>query len=198
MRHLSARARWSVAIAAATCWAATRATTGREVFNAGGWSGFGEFWKSAASPDLAVDFVRLTIDATMTTAAFAVLGTVLSVTVGMIFGPIVSHRIWESSDQRLGWLWFRRGLRGLVRAAFVVPRAVHEVIWALLLIQVLGFDPLVAIVAIGIQFGAVTTKVYGDLIDDADPLAFRALRTGGARRTTALIYRVWCGSSTSS
>lgn len=190
MTRLGPRARWGCGALAACLWAATRATTGNDVFNSGGWPSFARFWTSVTNPELSGEFLRTTADATLTTAAYAVLGTVLSVAVGVMAGPIVSERVWESADRRPVWVWLRRAMRGIVRLAFVVPRAVHEVIWALLLVQVLGFDPFVAVLAIGIQFGAVTAKVFGENIDDADPRPFRALRGAGAGRMAAVIYGI--------
>ena len=70
------------------------------------------------------------------------------------------------------------------------PRAVHEIIFALLFVQVLGFDPVVAVLAIAIPFGAVTAKVFADMLDDADRVGFVALRASGAGRLTALAYGV--------
>ena len=72
----------------------------------------------------------------------------------------------------------------------VVPRAIHEVIWALLLVQVFGFDPMVAVLAIAIPFGAIVTKVYADAIDTSDRAGFDQLRATGAGRLTALFYGV--------
>jgi phosphonate transport system permease protein len=139
-------------------------------------------------PDVDPTFLRLTAEATATTAAYAVLGTVVSVGVGLVGGAFVAERPWESTVSTPIHRFVRRALRATARLAFVVPRAVHEVIWALLLIQVLGFDPLVAILAIGIQFGAVTAKVYGELFDDVDAHPFRSLRSAGAGRLTSILY----------
>lgn len=188
MRQLSGRVRWSIAIAATIGWGCSRASTGRDVFNGGGRSSFAEFWRSAIDPEVGAEFLRTTVDATLTTAGYAILGTVVSVGLGIVFGPIVSERVWESPDARRVARLARAALGTVTRLAFVVPRAVHEIIWALLLVQVLGFDPLVAVVAIGIQFGAIATKVYGELLDDADPQAYRALRATGSGRVRALAY----------
>lgn len=190
MSSVTARRRWAIAVVAIGAWAVTRAATGREIVNGGGASSFARFWRAIIDPDLAGEFLRVVVDATFTTAAYAVLGTVVSVAVGLVAGPMVSSAVWTSADRRSGWVWFRRVARRLVQLAFVVPRAVHEVIWALLLVQVLGFDPLVAIVAIGLQFGAVTAKVYGEQIDEADQQAFRALRGAGVSRLPALLYGI--------
>ncbi len=169
-------------------WAAWRATTSRDVLNTRGWSSFTEFWTAVLDPDLNVDFLRLTGEAMLTTASYAVLGAVASVAVGLVGAPLLADRPWEAATGSRALSACRTAARWVVRALFVVPRAVHEIIWALLLVQVLGFDPLVAVLAIAFQFGAITAKVYADLLDDADPAAFRSLRAGGAGRFTALVY----------
>lgn len=184
------RRTWSVALGVLIAWAAWRASTGSAVFNPRGRPAFAEFWRSALQPDLAGEFLRLTAEATATTASYALLGTIVSVAVGIVGGVVVAERPWETTSPTRTGRSLRRAGRSIARLAFVVPRAVHEVIWALLLVQVLGFDPWVAIIAIGIQFGAVTAKVYGDLVDDADPAAFRTLRSSGAGRLAAVVYGI--------
>ncbi|MEZ5298532.1 MAG: ABC transporter permease subunit [Ilumatobacteraceae bacterium] len=169
-------------------WAAWHATTSRDVLNTRGWSSFLEFWKAALDPDLNADFLRLTGEATLTTGAYAVLGAVASIAVGLAGAPLLAERPWETAGGSTIGRLARAGCRRIVRALFVVPRAVHEIIWALLLVQVLGFDPLVAVLAIAFQFGAITAKVSADLLDDANPSAFRAMRTAGAGRLTAPVY----------
>ncbi len=171
-------------------WSAWRASTGRDVFNPRGWSSFTDFWSAVLDPVLDPGFLWLTVEATATTGAYALLGTIVSVAFGVGGGFIVAERPWEQSTSSPMVRLTRRAGRGLARLAFVVPRAVHEVIWALLLVQVLGFDPWVAILAIGIQFGAVTAKVFGEFVDDADPAAYRALRMSGAGPISATVYGI--------
>lgn len=187
LRH---RSWWWTAGGLLVVWSGWRATTSRDVLNSRGWSSFLEFWRAAFSPELAPEFLRLTAEATATTAAYAVLGTLLSVAVGAVGGLVVAERPWEEVIPTRPGRAIRRALRSVARLCFVVPRAVHEVIWAVLLVQVLGFDPWVAILAIGIQFGAVTAKVYGELVDDANPAVFRSLRASGAPRLTAVAYGI--------
>lgn len=169
-------------------WAAWRATTSRDVINTRGWSSFAEFWTAVLDPDLNADFLRLTGEAMLTTGAYAVLGAVASVGIGLIGAPLLAERPWEAATSSTVTRRTRSVVRWIVRAIFVVPRAVHEIIWALLLVQVFGFDPLVAVLAIAFQFGAITAKVYADLLDDADPEAFRALRAAGAGPLGSVIY----------
>lgn len=157
-------------------WAVGRAGLSG-VVNTSGTSAFERFWRSALSPDLSADFLSLTIEATATTAAFAVLGSALALLIGVVGALAISERA-------MGTGWLRRA----AEVVATVPRAVHEILVALLLIQVLGFDPMVAVIAIGVPFGAVTAKVYADALDDADRAAYDGLRASGAGRLTAVAY----------
>src|SRR5699024_8735317 len=81
-----------------------------------------------------------------------------------------------------GWAVFRAGA-GL-------PRGIHEVIWGLFLVSVLGRDPIVGVLAIAIPFGAITAKVYAEMIDESARGPYQALRECGAGRLTCLVYAV--------
>ncbi|MEM1332834.1 MAG: ABC transporter permease subunit [Actinomycetota bacterium] len=177
---MSARARLGMVAVLALVWSAWRVDLlGDGIVNGGGWSAFGNFWAAIVDPDLTAEFLRLTWDASLTTIAFAALGTAVALAIGILGAPILSTRLWPS---RAG-----RAMGALAAGAFAVPRGVHEIVWAIVLMQVFGFDPWVAIVAIGVPFGAVTAKVFAETIDEADPAAYDALRALGASRRTALL-----------
>ncbi|MEQ8717393.1 MAG: ABC transporter permease subunit [Acidimicrobiales bacterium] len=175
----TARRRIVVGAVAALVWAVARAGVDDGIVNTGGWSSFRRFWRSAADLEVSGEFLRLTVDAATLTLSYAVLGTVLSVVLGCLGALVISETLW---GDRIG--------RRIAGALLVVPRAVHEILWALLLVQVLGFDPLVAVIAIGVPFGAVTAKVYAETIDEADQRAYRRLSASGAGRLTALAYGI--------
>lgn len=156
-----------------------------QAWNAGGLPMVGRFASAAVRPELGGDFLALIWRESLVTVSYAVLGTALAMVLGTAGSVVLSRRWWtRPGDARPAPRW------QLVRAAAVVPRAVHEVVWGLLLLNVLGLDPLVAVLAIGIPFGAITAKVFADAIDDADGSAFDALRTAGAGRLSALAYGV--------
>jgi phosphonate transport system permease protein len=173
------RRRVAVAAVAALAWAVGRAGVGDEVVNADGWHAFSRFWTALADLELAGDFVRLTIEAAGVTLAYAVLGTTLSLLLGAAGALTLSELLTERTAR---WR--------VARFLAAVPRAVHEILWALLLVQVLGFDPLVAVLAIGVPFGAVTAKVFAETIDEADPDPYRLLRSTGGGRLSSLAYGV--------
>ena len=177
LRRPSLRSRLGIGLAAAIAWSVTQAGVA-DVVNTGGWSSFAEFWTTAPRLESSGDFLRLTWESAHQTLALALLGTALAVAIGLFVGPILSRRVGHSpSTQRL------------LGALAALPRSVHEILIALLLVQVFGFDPIVAVLAIGVPFGAVTAKVVADAIDDADRSGFDSLRATGADRTTAIALR---------
>ena len=192
----SARRWWFAAFAVAVAWSLWSAGVGRrELVNPGGWTLVARFWRAALDPELSAAFLGVTWRATLTTVAFAVLGTALSVAIGVIGGVLTSETWWRraragrrggrSGRSRLRPGWFvGRGLLGL-------PRGVHEAVWGLFLVNVLGRDPMVGVLAIAIPFGAITAKVFAELIDESAPGAYEALRAAGAGRVSALAYGVF-------
>jgi len=187
-RRPSARRLWVLAGAGAVGWSLWSAGVGRHALvNPGGWALASRFWAATLSPDLSAGFLTTTASATLTTVAFAVLGTALSVSAGLVAGVLTSETWWRRARRgrrRLRPGWF------VSRASCGLPRGIHEAVWGLFLVNILGRDPLVGILAIAIPFGAITAKVYAELIDEAAREPFDALRAAGAGRVSALAYAV--------
>lgn len=149
-----------------------------------------EFFAAAAAPELAPGFLALTAGAAATTLAFAVLGTGLCLVLGAVGGVLASRTWWRLAGRSAGptrghrWAWLA------ARGGLVVPRGVHEVVWGLFLLSILGIEPVVAVLAIAIPFGAITAKVVAEALDDVDPRPADALLAAGAGRATAFAYGV--------
>lgn len=189
----TSRRGWLVALVAAVGWSLWSAGVGRRgVANPGGWILVSRFWRAGVHPQLAAGFLRSTWTNSLTTVAFAVLGTALSVVIGGIGGVLTSETWWRRSRParagttgRLRPGWFAgRVLSGL-------PRGVHEAVWGLFLVNILGRDPMVGVLAIAIPFGAITAKVYAELIDESAQGPYDALRAAGSGRLSALAYAVF-------
>lgn len=157
--------------------------------NWGGWGQFAEFWQAALTPDLSGEFLRVMVRATGVTLAYAVCGTTLSLVLGSVGGLLLSETWWRSvfpaagAERRLGApIWLT--LRGLL----AVPRAIHELIWGLFFLNIFGLDPLVAILAIAIPFGAIVAKVFAEILDETPPAPLQALLGSGVPPLTAWFY----------
>ncbi|MGB3202677.1 MAG: ABC transporter permease subunit [Nodosilinea sp.] len=160
---------------------------GASLINWNGWPQLREFLGASLHPDLSPEFVALMGRAAVVTLAYAVLGTALSVGLGLVGGLLSSAVGWQTlwPSRRLAlrtapWL----GVRGLL----AIPRAIHELIWGLLLLQVLGLDPLVGVLAIAIPFGAIVAKVFSEILDETPLESLHALLNAGTPPLIALVY----------
>jgi phosphonate transport system permease protein len=170
----------------ALVWAVGQTGIGREpIFNPGGIGQMLQFARASLQPDLSPVFLMVMLRATGVTFAYAVCGTVLSLLLGLI-GGLLSAEIWWRTlfpHQPLG------ALLGLaVRGGLVLPRAIHELIWGLFLINILGLDPLVAVLAIAIPFGAIVAKVFSEILDETPHQPLQALLNAGVPPLTAFLY----------
>ncbi len=95
-----------------------------------------------------------------------------------------------------------------VRGTALVLRSIHELFWALLLIQVFGLGPTTGVLAIAIPYAGIFAKVFAEIIEEADLAAERVLPAGTSamsafafarlpevaeRFKTYTLYRLECG-----
>lgn len=95
-----------------------------------------------------------------------------------------------------------------VRVSALVLRSIHELFWALLLIQVFGLGPATGVLAIAIPYAGIFAKVFAEMIEEADLAAERVLPNGTSaisafafarlpevadRFKTYTLYRLECG-----
>ncbi len=105
------------------------------------------------------DFPAVEVWSVVYTVAFAVLGVALGAGVGLVLAvPFARSRT--------------------VRVACAALRAVHELFWALLLMQVFGLSATTGVLAIALPYAGICAKVYSEIIEEADLSALRVLPPG--------------------
>jgi len=105
------------------------------------------------------DILSIEVMSVVWTVAFAVLGVSIGASTGLLFA-----------------LAFAR-LRSIrVLCAFL--RSIHELFWALLLIQVTGLTPTTGVLAVAIPYSGIFAKVFSEMIEEADLSAERVLPAG--------------------
>lgn len=127
-------------------------------------------------------------EAFLQTLAFAILG----VTGGSIFGfllALIFH-----------WRWIR------ISCAFI--RAIHELFWALIFLQIFGLHPLTGLLAIGLPYAATFAKIYAEILEEGDKSVLQAVSRDTSRISsffyarlpdlwvhfkTYTLYRLECG-----
>src|ERR1700721_1040647 len=93
------------------------------------------------------------------TVAFAVIGVGVGASVGFALA-----------------LFFARLRAVRVIAAFL--RSVHELFWALLLMQIWGLSPTTGVLAIALPYAGIFAKVFSEIVEEADLAAVRVLPSG--------------------
>lgn len=188
----SARTGWAVAwlgAIALSLYAAGIGQANRAVINWGGLGQIGQFFQGSLHPDLSPDFLTLMLRAAGVTLAYAVCGTALSVVIGCAGGLLAAEVWWLTVwPRRQGQRVLGRPIWLLVRGALALPRALHELIWGLLLVNLLGLDPLVAVLAIAIPFGAIVAKVFSEILDETPRAPLNALAGSGVGAASAFLY----------
>ena len=101
------------------------------------------------------------------TLATALTGWGCSLLIGVVLGCLSSERLWLT----FRWPGFPALL---LRRLLALPRSVHELIWGLLLLQVLGLHPWVAVAAITIPYAALVARVWRDQLQSLDPSRLEA------------------------
>lgn len=184
----NSRTRWLLILFAALVWSLAQAGifSGEPLVNSGGWPQVVAFWQAAFNPVLAPDFLALTLQAALVTLAYAVAGIFLSLLIGLPLGLLTAEVWWQSVWPRNAIL--RRGPWAALRGLLAIPRGIHELLWGLIFINIFGLDPLVAILAIAIPYGAIMAKVFAEMLDETDRRPYLALLNSGVRPLPAVLY----------
>jgi phosphonate transport system permease protein len=146
----------------------------------GGIDLIGRFALAAFTPSLDPTVLGSVGSGLAVTVATAVLGWLLSLLVGLPLGLASSHTVWRT-------LCGREAPAVLIRRLLAIPRSVHELIWGLLLLQLVGLQPAVAVLALGLPFAALVARVVADLADALPVGPLEALRSSGAAAPAALL-----------
>ncbi|GEO98416.1 PhnE/PtxC family ABC transporter permease [Methylobacterium haplocladii] len=114
------------------------------------------------------EFVAVEAWSVVYTVAFAVIGVTLGAGAGFLLAiPFARFRS--------------------VRLVCACLRAVHELFWALLLMQVFGLSAATGILAIALPYAGICAKVYSEIIEEADLSALRVVPYGTGA-VSAFVY----------
>ena len=146
----------------------------------GGWDLVGQFGRAALRPSLDPLVLGSVVGGLGITLGIALLGWAGSLVLGLVLGIASSRVVWHT-------VWGQSWPAVLIRRLLALPRAMHELLWGLLLLQVLGLQPAVAVVAIAVPFGALVARVISDQIDTLPLGSLEALCAAGATPPAALL-----------
>ena len=148
----------------------------------------GHFLAAFFPPAHSVDFLKIIAEAAWQTVAMATAGIVLALLVAIPFTLLATERL---SISRLGSgqiSLLGRGVRRAVRWLMIVLRSLPELVWALLLVRIVGLGPTAGVLAIALTYCGMLGKVYAEILESTDAQATNALLHNGSGRLVAFLY----------
>ena len=138
------------------------------------------FIGSALKPSLNQLVIESALEGLQVTIAIALVSWSISMSIGICLGILSTNLFWSFIPN---YSFIRKFLNYFL----AIPRSIHEVIWGILFIQILGLNIWVAIISIVIPYSALTARVISDQIDSFDIKPLIALRQTGSNKISSLI-----------
>lgn len=146
------------------------------------------FVSSFFPPAHTLEFLQMVVGATWETVAMATAGMTLALLGAIPMTLLATERL---SISRLG-----KGraslaattIRHAVRWLLILLRSVPELVWALLLVRIVGLGPTAGVVAIALTYCGMLGKVYADILESSDATACNNLLQNGSGRLAAFLY----------
>ena len=148
------------------------------------WKFLTSFFPPAHSPE----FLQMVLSATWETVAMATAGMTLAMLGAIPMTLLATDRL---SISRLGTgrvATLARMFRQLIRWLLVLLRSVPELVWALLLVRIVGLGPTAGVIAIALTYCGMLGKVYADILESSDASTCDTLLQNGSSRLGAFLY----------
>lgn len=139
-------------------------------------------------PAHSAEFLHMVAVSTWETIAMATAGMTLALLGAIPMTLLATERL---SISRLGTgrlAPLAKMFRQLIRWLLVLLRSVPELVWALLLVRIVGLGPTAGVVAIALTYCGMLGKVYADILESSDASASDTLLQNGSSRLGAFLY----------
>lgn len=147
-----------------------------------------DFLSGFFPPAHSSEFLMLMLEATWQTVAIATAGLTLAllgaIPLTLLATASLSVSKLESGRMRITGAFVRQSARWLL----VVLRSVPELVWALLLVRIVGLGPTAGVLAIALTYSGMLGKVYAEILESSEAHATEALLQNGSSRLSALFY----------
>ncbi len=138
-------------------------------------------------PALGADFLGLVVRETWRTIAIATAGVGLALALAIPLALLATAAL-SVSAMSGPMAALPAAARQVARAVMVVLRSIPELVWALLLVRVVGIGPTAGVLAIALTYSGMLGKVYAEILESCDAHPARTLLANGSGRLQALLY----------
>lgn len=120
---------------------------------------------------------------------WSVVDTIQMAYLGMLFGVVLSVPLaWFASFNMSP---SKRYVYPVAKLITMLCRAVHEMIWTIIFVTILGFGMLAGVLALTVFCVGFAGKLFAEEIEAIDPGPVEAIRATGANQIQIMVYGVW-------
>ncbi len=130
--------------------------------------------------EVEANFLAAVGRATWVTFQIATLGSLLAALLALPLGVLTARNL--RAPRLLAWA---------AKGVLDVARAVHTLVFGLVLVGIVGLGPTAGILAIALHSMGTYGKLYAESIETLDMAAVEAVRATGARPTQVFFHAVW-------
>ena len=176
-------------------WHGTRVDL-KELFSGEAARQIGVYVGKLFPPDLSRGALRDASIGAVETFAVSLIGSLLAVLIALPLALLTSRSLlyrgvlFEARPPAATAKALRLAVYAGAKALLNVLRTVPEIVWALIFVFMVGLGPFPGVLALGVHTGGVLGKLFGEALEDVDPLPLEALQATGASRFRILVYGV--------
>jgi phosphonate transport system permease protein len=148
----------------------------------------GRFLVDFFPPAHSTEFLQIVAEATWQTVAMATAGLTLALLGAIPMTLIVTEQLSISRLDTGRMRPLAMLVRQCVRWLLVLLRSVPELVWALLLVRIVGLGITAGVIAIALTYCGMLGKVYAEILESTDSHATATLLKNGSGRLAALFY----------
>ena len=149
-------------------------------FHIGGINLIFDFITSAIKPSLNQEVLTGAWEGIQVTIAIALTSWIISMLFGTLLGILSTDLFWINLPNY-------SFVGKLFKYSLAIPRSIHEVIWGILFIQILGLNIWIAIISIVIPYSALTARVISEQLDRLDRQTLIVIRKSGSNAISSFI-----------
>ena len=147
-----------------------------------------QFLVSFIPPKISPDFLLELVKAAWLTIAIATCGMFMALILAIPLALIITNHFSVSSlgKSRMAYLPFY--VRQFLKWLLVILRSIPELVFALLIVHIVGLGPTAGVLAITLAYTGMLAKVYAEILESSDRKCSNTLLKNGVGRLQTFLY----------
>ena len=147
-----------------------------------------QFLASFIPPKISLDFLWELTKAAWITIAIATCGMVMALILAVPLALIITSHFSVSALGKSHMAHWPFWLRQILRWLLVILRSVPELVFALILVRIVGLGPTAGVLAIVLAYTGMLAKVYAEILESSHRQYTNTLLKNGAGRLQTFLY----------